>query len=227
MATALRGLRWGILLSLPTLTLALLWWTRPAPQILSQYSTSLQARSSEQWHNIQQAAQALDGTYLQPGEIFSFNGVVGPRTLIRGYRSAPAFMIVTTVESVGGGICQVSSSLYNAALRADLTVVERHAHYTTIASVPPGRDATVWYDQVDLKLQNPHPWPIQIQAQIRSQRLIIAIAGQRSLPDPPSLRTQQQHLDPNHLQVWLYRDDQQVSQDIYRISSPQETSDPH
>lgn len=213
-------IRWGILLILPGLTLTLGWWTRPVPAILSQYSTSLQDRTPEQWHNIRQAAQALDGTYIEPGESFSFNRVVGPRTLIRGYRSAPAFMIVTTVESVGGGICQLSSSLYNAALSAGLTLQERHPHYTTIASVPPGRDATVWYDQLDLKLKNPYPWPVQIQAQIQGQRLIVAIAGGQPLQDPPSLHTQQARLDPEHLQVWVYRDDRQISADIYRVPRP-------
>lgn len=213
-------LRWGILCSLPALVLALGWWSRPVPVVLSQYSTSLQDRTPEQWHNIHRAAQALDGIYIEPGAEFSFNRVVGPRTLIRGYRSAPAFMIVTTVESVGGGICQVSSSLYNAALSAGLTIQERHPHYTTIASVPPGRDATVWYDQLDLKLHNPYPWPVQIQTDIQGQRLIIAIAGRHALPDPPGLRTQHIRLDPDHLQVWVFRDDRQISADIYRVPSP-------
>lgn len=215
---ARRGLRVGVLFGLPLLTLGLLWWTRPAPVIVSQYSTSLQGRSLEQRHNIQQAAQALDGIFLQPGQSFSFNRTVGPRTLMRGYRLAPAFMTLSTVDSVGGGICQVSSTLYNAALGAELAIQERHAHGTAIASVPPGRDATVWYDQVDLRFRNPYPWPIQIRTQMKGDRLSVAIAGRHKLRHPPQLRVRQQRRDMEHLQVWVYQDNQLISDDIYRLS---------
>jgi hypothetical protein len=105
------------------LALLALWWTDPTPTTLSQYVTSLQERTPSQLHNIRRAVQSLDGVYIMPATrsqeqaevIFSFNQVVGPRSLERGYVPAPVFMVAETLDSVGGGICQVSSSLYNAA----------------------------------------------------------------------------------------------------------------
>lgn len=126
----------GLALSVGLALLAL-WWTDPTPTTLSRYTTSLQERTPSQLHNIRQAAQSLDGVYIQPRAVFSFNQVVGPRTLERGYLPAPVFMVAETLDSVGGGICQVSSSLYNAALLAGLEVVERHPHYRPVESVPP------------------------------------------------------------------------------------------
>ncbi len=199
------------------LALAILWWTNPTPTILSQYTTSLQERTLSQLHNIRQAVQSLDGIYIPPRAVFSFNQVVGPRTLERGYLPAPVFMVAETLDSVGGGICQVSSSLYNAALLAGLEVVERHPHYRQVESVPPGLDATVWYGLADLKLRNPFPWPVRLRFQIRGQNLIVSVWGRGSrhaLTIPP-IRVEQQRLDPQHLQVSVYRGNERLSQDRY------------
>jgi vancomycin resistance protein YoaR len=126
-------------------------------------------------------------------------------------------MTAETVDSVGGGICQVSSSLYNAALSAGLTIVERHAHYTLVASVPPGLDATVWYGQADLRLQNPYPWPIQLQVDVSQERLIVGIAGKHAVPSA-SIQREQEWLDPQHLQVSVYQGSQRLSQDRYVVT---------
>lgn len=213
---ALRGLALSVGLALALLAL---WWTDPTPTTLSQYTTSLQQRSGSQLHNIRQAAQSLDGVYImpEPGKVFSFNQVVGPRTLERGYLPAPVFMVAETLDSVGGGICQVSSSLYNAALLAGLEVVERHPHYRPVESVPPGLDATVWYGLADLKLRNPFPWPVRLRVQIRGQNLIVSVLGRGSRPAPaiPPIRVEQQRLDPQHLQVSVYRGNKLLSQDRY------------
>ncbi len=211
-------IRWGITLSLPVLASGLFWWSRPAPVILSQFTTTLTGRSSAQLRNIATAAAALDHVLIQPGEIFSFNHSVGPRTRLRGYVEAPAFMTATTVDSVGGGICQVSSSLYNAALQAGLEIEERQAHYTTVQSVPAGLDATVWYGQVDLKLQNPYPWPVRLETEIRHDRLIIKIAGKQPAA-PVSLHIDQKHFNLNQLQVRVYRGHEQISDDVYYVKS--------
>ncbi len=211
---ALRGLALSVGLALALLAL---WWTDPTPTTLSQYTTSLQERTLPQLHNIRQAVQSLDGVYIPPGAVFSFNQVVGPRTLERGYLPAPVFMVAETLDSVGGGICQVSSSLYNAALLAGLEVVERHPHYRQVESVPPGLDATVWYGLADLKLRNPFPWPVRLRFQIRGQTLIVSVLGRGSrhaLKIPP-IRVEQQRLDPQHLQVSVYRGNERLSQDRY------------
>ncbi len=208
-----------VLLGGPLLALLALWWTDPTPIPLSRYATSLEQRSGSQIHNIRQAAQSLDGVYIQPGEVFSFNQVVGPRRLERGYLPAPAFMVAETLDSVGGGICQVSSSLYNAALLAGLEVVERHPHYTVVESVPPGLDATVWYGLADLRLKNPFPWPVRLRAQIQGQQLVVSVLGRRSPARAavPSLWVQHHWLDDQHLQVSVYRGDRRLSQDLYVI----------
>ncbi len=206
--------RWLIGITLPGLAVGLIWWTRPFPVILNQYSTTLQGRTAAQRHNIQLAAHALDGIIIQPHQDLSFNQIVGPRTIARGYQSAPAFMTATTLESVGGGICQVSSTLYSAALATGLDVIERHAHYTVVASVPPGQDATVWYGQADLRLHNPYPWPIQIDTHLLNDRLTLQIRGSRSI-SPLALQLKQTQLDHHHLQVSVYREDQLISQDTY------------
>lgn len=203
----------------PLLALLALWWTDPTPTTLSHYVTALQQRSGSQIHNIRQAAQALDGVYILSGAIFSFNQVVGPRSLERGYLPAPVFMVAETLDSVGGGICQVSSSLYNAALLAGLEVVERHPHYTVVESVPAGLDATVWYGLADLRLHNPFPWPVRLQAEIQGQNLAVSVLGRGSRQDSQlsSLRVQHHWLDDQHLQVSVYRGDQRLSQDRYVI----------
>ncbi|MEN9202023.1 MAG: VanW family protein [Thermostichus sp. DG_1_6_bins_120] len=207
-------LRRGFLVAGPLLALLTLWWTDPTPRILSHYVTSLQQRSSSQIHNIRQAAQALDGVYIQPEATFSFNRVVGPRRLERGYLPAPVFMVAETVDSLGGGICQVSSSLYNAALLAGLEVVERHPHYTAVESVPAGLDATVWYGLADLRLRNPFPWPVRLRVNIRGQNLVVTVRGRGSHPVPP-LYVQHHWLDDQHLQVSVYRGNERLSQDRY------------
>lgn len=211
------NLRRAFLLGLLPLAGGIFWCSRPAPHLLSRYGTDLEARSRSQRHNIFLSAQALNGIYLQPGESFSFNQKVGPRTQLRGYVPAPAYMSRETVNSVGGGICQVSSTLYNAALLANLTILERHAHFTTVKSVPPGLDATVWYGQADLRLQNPYPWPIYLEADVVGEQFIIQFSGKTAL-DPVSIQTKQTWLDPGHLQVTVFRGHQAISSDIYAVS---------
>ena len=133
--------------------------------------------SPERRHNIQLAARAIHNTLLYPGRVFSFNDVVGERTWERGYRPAPVLMGEAVGEGLGGGICQVSGTLYNAARRAGLTVLERHRHAITPAYVPPGQDATVnWPDQ-DLKLRNDLPFPVLIQVEASEEAVVVRVLG--------------------------------------------------
>lgn len=154
-----------------------LWMNRPFQVDLGSYRTSLSERTEAQRHNILKAVMALDGIIIEPGETFSFNDVVGPRVPERGYREAPAFMERDLVTSVGGGICQVSSTVYNAAALSGLTVVERHPHFRRVASVPPGRDSTVWYGVADLKLKNQFLHPVRLSLEIEKEGLQVYIQG--------------------------------------------------
>ncbi|NLZ33260.1 MAG: VanW family protein [Firmicutes bacterium] len=103
--------------------------------------------------NIMLATASLNNYLLLPGEIFSFNAANGPRTAERGYRPAPVIVGHTVVPGLGGGVCQVSTTLYNAVLRAGLEVVERYPHSQPVGYVPPGMDATV-ADTLDFKFRN-------------------------------------------------------------------------
>lgn len=103
--------------------------------------------------NIETAAAAINNYLLLPGEVFSFNRGVGPRTVERGYELAPIIVGNAVVPGLGGGICQVSSTLYNAVLAAKLEVVERYPHSLPVGYVPPGRDATV-SDYLDFQFRN-------------------------------------------------------------------------
>lgn len=143
-------------------------------------------------HNIELAARAIHNTLLLPGRVFSFNDVVGERTWQRGYRPAPVIVGEAVGEGLGGGICQVASTLYNAALRAGLTVVERHRHSLSPRYVPEGQDATVNWPDLDLKLRNDLGMPVLIQAQVVGASLVVRILGPSdaaaSPPGGPALR---------------------------------------
>lgn len=132
---------------------------------LSSFSTNYGAISSPQRaNNIQKATESINGTVLMPGDTFSFNGIVGERTVARGYQAA-AVIVGNQVESgLGGGICQVSSTLYNAILRANLKSTERAHHTLPSSYVPLGRDATVDWGTIDYKFKNTLNYPIYIEA---------------------------------------------------------------
>ncbi len=113
--------------------------------------------------NIVLATTALNNYLLLPGEIFSFNTATGPRTAERGYRPAPVIVGHSVVPGLGGGICQVSTTLYNSVLRAGLEVVERYPHSQPIGYVPPGMDATV-AESLDFRFRNSSDRLIMIRA---------------------------------------------------------------
>ena len=184
----------GVAIAVPTLALvvlgSILWLNRPFQLELAYYRTSLADRTEAQRHNIRQAAKALDRVVIEPGETFSFNQLVGPRTTVRGYREAPAYMERDLVKSIGGGICQVSSTVYNAAALAGLSIVERHPHSKRVASVSPGRDATVWYGMADLKFRNTTLDPIQLFARASNEALLVSVIGRSKADREFYIRTE-------------------------------------
>lgn len=122
--------------------------------------------------NIRIASSKINGKILAPGDVFSFNGVVGPRTAEGGFKVAHAYSDGRVVDDVGGGICQVSTTLYNAVLYSDLDVNERVNHMFTVGYVPKGRDAAVSYDSADLKFTNSTQWPIKIESWVTNDNKI-------------------------------------------------------
>lgn len=126
----------------------------------STYSTSAVNRS----FNVSRAANSVNGTILMPGEVFSYNETIGNPSLANGYKIASVYENGRQTEGVGGGVCQVSSTLYSAALYANLEIVERRSHSLTVAYVPKGQDATVSYGVLDFKFRNSTENPIKIEA---------------------------------------------------------------
>lgn len=144
-------------------------------QQISQYVTYFNSNNKSRSHNISLAAKAIDNHVVFPNEIFSFNQVVGKRSKDKGYMSAPIIVRGELSEGVGGGICQVSSTLFNAVDRAGLQIVERYSHSRRVPYVPPGRDATVsWYGP-DFRFQNKYNQPILIRAKKYDGSMIVKL----------------------------------------------------
>lgn len=127
-------------------------------------------------HNIALAASRLRGVLLPTGSELSFNEVVGPRTREAGFRDAPVLVEDELVPGDGGGVCQVSSTLFNAALLADLAVTRRANHTQPVPYVPLGRDATVVYGSLDLRVRNEGP-PVLLWSELAGDRLVVSFYG--------------------------------------------------
>lgn len=127
--------------------------------------------------NVKLAASYCTEVMMAPGEEFSYNGTVGRRTTARGFKPAPAYVGGQTVDEVGGGICQVSSTLYLAVLRANMGIVERHNHGYAVGYVPDGLDATVYSGSLDFRFQNTSKYPIKVVATVSDRTLSISIYG--------------------------------------------------
>jgi vancomycin resistance protein VanW len=152
----------------------------PPPQTrISGFATRLADRTNSQRHNARLAAQSLDGAVIPPGGVFSFNKRVNSWSLDQGYVKAPVSYDGDLVPAFGGGVCQTSTTLYNAALLAGLEVVERHHHVFAPHYVAPGRDAAVAYPNIDLRLRNPHPFPVRIRVQTDRERMEVQVWGAR------------------------------------------------
>lgn len=133
-------------------------------KLIGHYVTYYNSRNKERSHNISLATEAIDNHVVFPGETFSFNQTVGMRTKEKGYLPAPIIVRGELSEGIGGGICQVSSTLFNAADRSGLQILKRYSHSKRVPYVPPGRDATVsWYGP-DFTFKNSYNQPILIRA---------------------------------------------------------------
>lgn len=146
-------------------------------QVISSFTT-IAGGGNGRVKNIILSTQALNNTLLLPGEILSFNETVGPPVPERGYALAPIIVGGEVVPGYGGGICQTATTLYNAALKANLEIVERHRHTLPIDYVPRGMDATIAYDSLDLKVKNNRSYPIIIKGWA-SYQVSFSILGPR------------------------------------------------
>lgn len=145
--------------------------------VLSSYTTKFNPSLRGRTANIRKAAGIINKTVLKPGDVFSLNDIVGARLAATGWRVAKIYQNGEIVDGIGGGICQVASTVYNAALLANLEILERHSHSLPVTYVPVSRDATVAYGQRDLKFRNSLSSPILLLASVGRNTLTVKIIG--------------------------------------------------
>ncbi len=161
-------------LAQPHITLADL---QPIDSILTTYTTSYNPGKRERSSNLRLAAKSIDGALVKPGDVFSYNKTVGPRLKETGYKDAIIFVNGKMEKGTGGGICQVSSTLYNAVLLTGTQVVERSHHSMRVVYVPPGLDATVSYGSLDFRFKNTLGNAIYIRTIAGGARLTATVYG--------------------------------------------------
>lgn len=149
-------------------------------QVLGMFTTKYEASNKERVNNLLIASGAINNVIIYPGQNFSFNTWVGPRVTEVGYKEAPTLYFGKLVSGVGGGVCQVSSTLYNAALMANLKIVQRMNHSLPSAYVPLARDATVVNDGVDLIIENASNHPILLVSNAEPPFLTVAVLGRKT-----------------------------------------------
>ncbi|MCX7903756.1 MAG: VanW family protein [Caloramator sp.] len=156
---------------------------RKIKEKISAFSTKFNPSDVNRTGNLRIAAQSLDGTVIMPGEIFSMNKVLGPRVASKGYKEAPIIINGTLVPGLAGGICQVTTTVYNAALLANFDIVERRPHGLKVSYVPPGRDATISGSSIDFKFKNNSNAPIYIKAWVSNSYVNVVFYGANQNPN--------------------------------------------
>jgi len=191
--------------------------------LMISFTTKFDAALTNRVHNIKLAAATINNYLLAPGAIFSFNRIIGITTAEKGYKAANIIIGGELVPGIGGGLCQISSTLYNAALLTDLKILERHSHQLTVPYIDPGRDATVCYPYKDLSFSNSKDYYILITASVENDELTIRFFGQplnkrveiktevlETYPSPQTLTSGEEEIKgyPGYLiEVWkiIYR----------------------
>lgn len=147
------------------------------PDLLATFSTRFDGSNYNRNTNIKLAAKKVNGTVILPGEKFSFNTIVGSRTIEAGFKEGTAYVGGKVVPDVGGGVCQVSSTIYNTALLANMQIVERSNHMFTTGYVAASRDATVYYGSLDFVFKNSRKYPIKMVASANGGVCKVSIYG--------------------------------------------------
>lgn len=196
--------------------------------IVGNATTVFRTSENNRAHNIRLAASRLDHTLIRPNEEISFNSLVGPRTHRQGFRIARILMQGQFTEDFGGGVCQVAGTLYLAALRAGMEVIERHKHSRSIAYLLPGLDAAVNFGSLDLKLRNPFDTPLYLRAFVKGGCLTVLVLGKRQQGTAYKIvRTAREAVDKGgngyRVTVWRLQVEngiavkrERISDDIYR-----------
>lgn len=184
--------------------------------------TTTVSGSSNRKHNVKLSAQACNGVVLMPGEVFSYNNTTGSRTAAKGYLSAPVYSGSTSVDEVGGGICQTSSTIYYAVLHTTLEVVERAAHRFNTGYVDEGMDATVYYGQTDFRFKNNTNYPVKIVTQSYDQggrrKLTVKIYGTNETGNYAVPKSTTYDVVPP---TTVYKPDESIPQGTTKVDSKQ------
>ena len=151
--------------------------TEAFPNLLSTFTTKYDKTNTNRTTNLQLAINKINGVVLMPDEEFSYNKIVGERTISAGYKEAKIYSNGEVVDGLGGGICQISSTLYNTVLLANLEITERRNHQFVTSYLPAGRDATVVYGSQDFKFKNNRKYPVKIEASLNSGIAKISLYG--------------------------------------------------
>lgn len=151
--------------------------TSPDTTVISSFSTSIADQDENVKRNILIACRKLNGTTIAPGSVFSFNDTVGEGSTRNGFAPGRVLYRDRVAIEPGGGLCQVSSTLYNALLMAGCSIVERHRHFQPVTYVPFGLDATIKYGKKDLKIKNPHHLALSIEITANHSSLVAVISA--------------------------------------------------
>lgn len=151
--------------------------------VLATFSTRYDASNTDRTTNLKLAAGKINGTVLAAGAEFSYNRTVGERSIAAGYKEAKIYSNGEVVDGLGGGICQISSTLYNAAVLANLDITQRRNHQFVTSYLPAGRDATVVYGSQDFKFKNSRKYPVKIEATVANGMAKVTIYGIKENPE--------------------------------------------
>lgn len=165
-------------------------------QVLGTYSTEFNPDFHDRVHNLQIASNALHNVIVYPGQNFSFNTWVGPRLTETGYKEAPVILYGKLVPGIGGGVCQVTTTLYNAVILANLKIVQRTNHTLPINYVPLGRDATVDYNGIDFIFENTLDTPVLLATIVDPPYMRVAVLGKKTDWQAVEIQTEIQRTYP-------------------------------
>ena len=172
--------------------------------ILATYSTELNPNKKGRTTNVRVASKAIDGTVLKPNATFSLNDVVGKRTPQRGYQKAIIFANRQLKTDYGGGVSQVTGTLFNAALEAGLPIVTYRVHTRPVSYITRGRDATVSWGNFDMKFKNNTGAPIYISYTLKGSELTARLFGHKT-GNTVQIRVRSQRIGPREINAQLYR----------------------
>jgi vancomycin resistance protein YoaR len=148
-------------------------------EVIASFSTNFNPNNANRTYNIKLACERINNSMILPNQVFSMDKALGTRTKENGYKNAPVIIKNQLIEGVGGGVCQVTSTLYVAVLKAKLGVVERVNHSIPLGYVEPGQDATIAEGYIDFKFKNNKEYPILLNAEVSGGKIIIRLIGKK------------------------------------------------